>query len=64
MNFKSCVILNSPNEQPNAKSIGIPSGLMPGSNTSAGLDAGPNQLWCGAGSVLDPDFWEILTSLI
>ena len=37
---------------------------MPGSNMSDGLDAGPNQTRCGAGSVLGPDFGEILTSLV
>ena len=30
---------------------------------NAGLDAGPNQTWCGAGAMLGPDFGEILTSL-
>ena len=36
------------------------------SNTNAGLDAiaGPNQIWCGAGSMLGPDFGVILTPLI
>ena len=37
---------------------------MPGSNMNAGLDTGPNQTWCGVGSVLGPDFGEILASLI
>ena len=36
---------------------------MPGSDINAGPDAGPNQTWCGAGSVLGSDFGEILTSL-
>ena len=31
---------------------------------NAGLDAGPNQIFCDAGSVLGPDFGEILTSLL
>ena len=30
---------------------------------NAGLDVGPNQTWCGAGSVRGPDVGEILTSL-
>ena len=36
------------------------------SYTNAGLDAiaGPNQIWCGAGSMLGPDFGVILTPLI
>ena len=29
---------------------------MPGSNMNARLDAGPNQTWCDAGSVLGPGF--------
>ena len=37
---------------------------MPGSNMSAGFDAGPNQSWCSVGSVLGPAFGKILTSLI
>ena len=37
---------------------------MPGSNMNAGLDAGANQSWYGAGSVLGPDFGKMLTSLI
>ena len=37
---------------------------MLGSNMKAGLDAGLNQTSCGAGSVLGPDFGEILTSLV
>ena len=28
------------------------------------VDDGPNQAWCGAGSVLGPDFGEILTPLV
>ena len=36
---------------------------MTGSNMNAELDAGPNQTWYAAGSVLGPDFGEILTSL-
>ena len=35
---------------------------MPGFNMNAGLDAGPSQTWCGARSVLGPDFGEIQTS--
>ena len=34
---------------------------MPGSNMNVGLNAGPNLTWCGVGSVLGPDFEEILT---
>ena len=37
---------------------------MPDSNMNAGLDAGPNQTWCDAGSMLGPDFGEILASLV
>lgn len=39
---------------------------MPGSSTNAELDAiaGPNQIWCGAGLMLGPDFGEILTPLL
>ena len=43
---------------------GYTAGLHAGSNMNAGLDAGPNQTWCGAGSVLGLDFGEILTSLV
>ena len=37
---------------------------MPGSYINAGFDAGPKQTRCSAGSVLGPDFGEILTSLV
>ena len=37
---------------------------MPDSNVNAGLDAGPDQTWCGAGSALGPESRETFTPLV